>query len=163
MQAQRSSNAYVLDYDNVTFDARQAERKKTRALRQKKRRRVTLFIMLITLSIIFASSILILVRYVAITEATTKTNGLLNQYNSLVASNQQMSIEISKMMDTSKIEEMAITRLGMSRPEKYQIVYINVDKKDYVEFATKDIKTSQNGFLASISKSFGGLLEYLDL
>ena len=59
--------------------------------------------------------------------------------------------ELEKNIDLKKIEEIAVTKLGMQRPEKHQLVYISMKNNDYCEVKEDE---SKGGFLAKIASGF---------
>lgn len=95
-------------------------------------------------------------RYAIITEKTAQIEALKMEYetvNSMVVSGEY---EFEQSIDLKKVEETAIEKLGMQRPEKHQMVYINMNNEDYCEVKGG---TSQ-GFLASLLSGVSRLWEY---
>lgn len=164
MYAQRTSSAYELPYDVKDLKHRQEKHKKHKELQKslKKSNIKKVCICLLNLCVVLVLSGSILLRYVAITEASSKLNKMKREFDGVVAQNQQAKIELSRLQDPKKIEEIATNRLSMSRPEKYQIVYINMDKRDFVEFASNTNQNPKpNNVFASLTKGFTNVLAYL--
>lgn len=95
-------------------------------------------------------------RYAVITEKTAQIENLKKEYetvNSMVVSGEY---EFEKNIDLKKVEETAVTKLGMQRPEKHQMVYISMPNTDYCETQ----KGAASGFFASILSGVSRLMEY---
>ena len=86
----------------------------------------------------------------------TKKEESIHNLNAIIT---EKEMYISGQMDINMIEEMAISRLGMKKPDSSQIIYIDVEKKDGGEILTEDA-TGNGGFSAFINKA-KILLEYL--
>lgn len=65
----------------------------------------------------------------AATDVDTKRNELMQ----LIEANNKKKIEFEQNIDLKKVEELAITKYGMQRPDKNQTIYVNVVQKDYGE------------------------------
>lgn len=67
----------------------------------------------------------------------------------------QKSFELEQSIDLSKIEAEATTRLGMRRPERYQMIYLDVKRDDMTEKTADEVeglgKTVAKGFKQVIS------------
>ncbi len=60
----------------------------------------------------------------------------------------QQEFEINKTIDFDIVENIAITKLGMQRADKSQIVYLDMNNEDYAEIENSE----QNMFSAFIRK-----------
>lgn len=107
--------------------------------------------------VIAVGAFFILYRAVTITAMTNEITKKEKQLSDLQAANQQTSLEIDRSLDLKKIEETATQRLGMRRPEKFQMVYVDLEKVDYVEHTAKsegNLFTKIGGFFRSIAHYF---------
>jgi len=86
---------------------------------------------------IFGACFLVIYRYALITEMNYKLDKSIKSYNSIRDENAQLRVEIDRATDLNRIKEIAQQKLGMQRPDKYQIVYVNVPKNDYTEVVTE--------------------------
>ena len=94
----------------------------------------------------FALSFVIMFRYAVITELNYKIAKVNKTYSEIKNENVRMKVEIDKQMDISKIREAAEKKLGMQKPDKYQIVYVNVPKNDFTKVADAKIESyTSNG------------------
>ena len=78
---------------------------------------------------------------------------------SIEKTNGQLEVNIESSLNLSNIEESAKEKLGMQKLDNGQKVYVNLDKKDYVEVGTQDVEvkeeTNSNWFEKLINKLFG--------
>ncbi len=67
--------------------------------------------------------------------------------------NQYLETQLNKNIDLNRIEDIAKTRLGMSKPKSYQIKYIDVQKASYtVQYNNQEDKST--GFSQIINNFF---------
>ena len=88
---------------------------------------------------------------------------LQKDYNDMVASNKKLQVDIQAMHDTRIVEDIAINKLGMSKPENYQMVYIDLGKENRADVIAKNsAKMEKKGIVAMIGQSFYNVLEYFN-
>ncbi len=79
--------------------------------------------------------------------------------SALQKTNDQLEVSIESSLNLKNVEEVAKEKLGMQKLENEQKVYVNLDKKDYIETSTEDIKISKsentNWFMNILNKIFG--------
>ena len=79
--------------------------------------------------------------------------------SSLQKTNDQLEVSIESSLNFKNVEEVAKEKIGMQKLENDQKVYVNLDKKDYVEASTEDINITNNEntnwFMSLINKIFG--------
>lgn len=90
-----------------------------------------------------------------IMEKNAEVEKLEKRLDTLQAQTVAGQFEIERSMDLNKIENEAITRLGMQRPTKAQTVYVNMGNCDYAETAVGR-PARANVFSAFV----GNVLEY---
>ncbi len=103
-------------------------------LKEKKNQRLNRAIKvkyIILIIIGFTSICFISYRYATITNLNYELNKLTKQYENLKSENSKLKVAIEKNTDLSQIKEIAESKLGMQKPDKYQIVYIKVPKSDF--------------------------------
>ncbi len=101
---------------------------------------------------------LVLYRGLMITDRNSAVEKKQEALAALVTSNEKLQFEIDRSLDLKNVETIARDELGMRRAEKYQTVYLDLEKSDYVEKVAKD----EFSFLNQVGDFFGGLLAYLD-
>lgn len=75
----------------------------------------------------------IMYRSVKINEAFNEVQTLSKMVTSIEKENSQISVNIQNSLNLSNIESIASSTLGMQKLSSKQIVYINLDTKDYTE------------------------------
>lgn len=111
---------------------------------------------------VFAVCLSILFTNALIIEKASTVNDMQNQLNMLTEENNHAKLEIEKNLDLKKIEDIAIGELGMKRPDKYQIVYVNVEQNDYAEVVKADAKPGVSATLGAIGSGIGQFMEYIN-
>ena len=86
----------------------------------------------------------------------SKKEASLENLNAVIV---EKEMQLSGQMDITMIEDAAVQRLGMTKPNSNQYVSIAIDKHDGGEVLTEN-STQNNGFTAFINKA-KILLEYL--
>ena len=164
MYANKSSNAYALELVAQELEAAQKKQLaiKQQRLRKKKAKAKKLVFCMVNLALVFTITLTILFRYVQITELSRENTQAQKEYETLVAKNQNLQMEINSLQDSKTIEEIATSKLNMMRPEKYQIVYIQTPKEDRVELvAQENSEKKSGGFLGAIGTAISNVLAYL--
>ena len=95
--------------------------------------------------IIFAACFVIIFRYVAITELSYKIDSLDKKYAEIQNEDTRLKVQINEQTDLQKIKDIAETKLGMIKPDKSQIVCVNVPRSDFTRVAdTNEAQTQAN-------------------
>jgi len=113
----------------------------------KKNYRFEKIIITITLATVLAFSILLLTRFMAITEAKHRVNSLQNQIVRLEVEKEKLRVEVEKVSRSGWIESEAISRLDMVYPSQDQMIYININPTKVEMLASEINKTKGNNFI----------------
>ncbi|MDI9475268.1 MAG: cell division protein FtsL [Natronincolaceae bacterium] len=119
------------------------KRSKTHRKKQKSYRFEKIAILAVV-SIVFACSILILTRFMAITEARYDITGLEKQFERLEVEKTRLRIELEKVSKSGWIESEAETRLQMNYPTAEQTICINVDPAKVAMLTSKINNSNYN-------------------
>ena len=92
---------------------------------------VNLKAVILCVALAFIVCFVLLYRYAYITESTYKLNDIKKEYDSIRNTNYKLTVEIEENTDLNKIKEIAENDLGMHKPDKYQIVSVEVPKVSY--------------------------------
>lgn len=84
---------------------------------------------------VFAACFVVIYRYALITELSYNIDKANKAYTQIKNADTTLKIAIDQEMDLNKIREIAETKLGMKKPDRYQIVCVNVPKSDFTEVA----------------------------
>ncbi len=87
----------------------------------------------------------VLYRYSELAELNYQMGQLTNQYEKLKDENRRLNVEIETSINLPRVEALAKEKLGMHKPEQYQIVLVSVPKNDYSVVVNQDyIDTKSN-------------------
>lgn len=137
------SSAYK--YEEEYYIPQKKTKKVVRRVRVKKKKKTGIKGVILPVAAIGLAFALLLSNSM-ILEKNAKIEELKEQLDTIHAQTVAGQFEIERNMDLKKIENEAISRLGMQRPTKAQTVYINMGNCDYAEAAEK--KESVNIFSA---------------
>jgi hypothetical protein len=153
-----------LAYDNYAYDydyirEKQTNRTERRARQEraaeptakrsignkpKKVKKISFAAKLVSIAVVAASAIFMIVQFVEVKETLSKLNDMQDQYAFEQSVTSQKSFELEQSVDLSKIEQEAENRLGMQRPDRHQIVYIDVPQNDVTEQTAGDVEGVKN-------------------
>ena len=106
--------------------------------RYKNNRKVKLRLIVSILAVLVAG-LTVMYRFTAITQLSYDINQSEKVYNELRNKNSILKVKVETETNLTSIKEIAETRLGMQKPDKSQIVYIQVPRNDYtVVMKTQD-------------------------
>lgn len=166
MRYYNGTSAYKLDEQDyrVSTDVREniEQRKQTRI--DKRAKFIKSLKTAVTLVCAFGVCIGILFANAVIIEKSSTVNAMQTELNAITEENTQLKLDIEKNTDLKKIEEIAVNELGMKRPDKYQIVYVNVEQSDYAEVANGESDEEHGGVSAAIDAVGSGvekIVEYI--
>lgn len=116
-----------------------------------------------TMMAVFGITIGFLCTNAVIIEKSTEVNDKKQQLTEITEANNQIVLDIERNLDLKKIEDIAINELGMKHPDKYQIVYVNVEQNDYAEISGKEKKPekAQTRMVAMENKA-EKIIEYIN-
>lgn len=79
-------------------------------------------------------------RNVAVYEKRNEAMILQKDLNELKEYSSQKAFELEQSVDLDEIERWAREEMNMTRPEKYQIVYVNIKQDDVTEVKAQDVE-----------------------
>ncbi|MBU5677289.1 cell division protein FtsL [Alkaliphilus sp. MSJ-5] len=157
----RKESAYI--HEQVE-EKQQSKTRKSKKL--KKNYKFEKFVIAIALATVFAFSILLLTRFMAITEVKHRVNSLQNQIEKLEIEKEKLRVEVEKVSKSGWIESEAKTRLGMDYPSSDQMIYININPTK-VTMLTSEINKAKDGNFdqqeenKNLSSFFSRLVSYI--
>ncbi|OUQ59926.1 hypothetical protein B5E58_02225 [Tyzzerella sp. An114] len=113
------------------------QKKRERLLKEKEaraeriRNRIISFKFAVAVVFVFGCCILTMSSYARVVEKREQINNLKSELSVLQSENNALSAEIAEQTNLEVIEKEAIERLGMSKPQQYQTVYIDVPEQGY--------------------------------
>lgn len=151
---------YYTNEDDNTKKERilQAKREKAERLRD----RVISFKFAVAVAFVFSCCILIMSSYAKVVEKRQQISVLKSELSIIQSENNALSAEIAEQVNLDVIEKEAVERLGMAKPQQYQIIYIDVPEQSYtVQYSNNESEGSESkGF--SISNLFSKALSIFE-
>ena len=92
----------------------------------------------------FAMLFTISYRNSLINENYNKKENIKSQVSAMQKENEQLKVSIENSLNLSTIEKAAEEKLGMRKLDNSQKVYVDLQKKDYIEPATEEIIIEEN-------------------
>jgi cell division protein FtsL len=108
---------------------------------------------------IFSLCALTMFKYAQISQLSYDNNKLNKQYIEIQNDNQLLSIEIQNAKSLKNIREVAENNLHMHKPNKSQIIYVEVPKEDVTKTANKE----KSKLVTFIGDAKAGLKELLSI
>lgn len=134
------------------------ENKVLKAKRKQKNNNRAKFNVILSILVVFSIIFLVIYRYALITELNYNIDKSVKSYNEIKNENSILKVDIEKDTDLSKIRQIAEEKLGMHKPDKFQVIYVNVPKIDYSIVSLKyDYSGNNTNLFGLISDKFGKL------
>ena len=140
--------AYELqpDYSPYRFREAEEERRKEEARQEKaeaRESRVSSIKMIGVALVLFVGCLAFMGMHVLVDNAEVSLRRQKAELESLKSSNAILEAELTEQLDMDYIRTEATERLGMSEPQSYQVVYIDVPKQSYtVQHNADDVAES---------------------
>ena len=116
---------------------------------------------ILSIFLIFGLCAVIMFKFAQISQMNYDNSKLEKQYEQLRNENARLSLDILEAMDLTKIRDIAENDLKMHKPEKSQIVYINVPREDKIILANKEETTLQK-LLSTVKDAYNKVLSMLN-
>lgn len=108
---------------------------------------------------VFCLCALTMFKYAQISQLSYENNKINKQYEEIQNNNQLLSIEIQNAKSLKNIREVAENNLHMHKPNKSQIIYVEVPKEDVTKTANKE----KSKILTIIEDTKSSFKEFLNL
>lgn len=117
---------------------------------------------LCAIGFVILTMVLMLYHQVQLTEVTGEINSLTSELDELQGENARLRSELEATMSLSVIGERAEEELGMSRRDKYQTIYINMETEDHAQIAGEEDGVSLSKRIVSgVKGAIASIQEYL--
>lgn len=113
--------------------------------------------------IVAAAAVFMIVQYVTVNETHSALNAAISEYEFEESVTAQKSFELEQSIDLSKIETEATSRLGMRRPEKHQVVYVDVKKSDTTVKTADEVEGFSNRFAGFMKSIKGHIIDFFSI
>jgi hypothetical protein len=131
-------------------------------INQKKQRRKTKNGILLKVSVLLALGLIIGVRFASITEINYRNQSLQKQLDTVNAEVQRRQVELDMSMSLTELASVAENRLGMQKPQQYQIRYVDVERIDQTELANVEL-TRTDEDESWIDQVYNAVLRFLGI
>lgn len=138
-------------------DTERKNREKERA--QMIARKVTIFRILYIVTLAF-SAMFMISKFVAVYDTEQEIKTLKKNLEQKQSYTSQKIFEMEQSVDLTEVEKIASTELGMQRPEKHQIIYVDVKTNDVTEVTASDVEGIKNrsaGFFDKLKENIIGI------
>lgn len=102
-------------------------------------------------------------EFVAVNETKQQVAVVEKQLASAEALTAQKMFELERSVDLSEIEEEATTRLGMKRPDKYQIIYLNVKQDNVTEKTSLEVEGLPSRIATGLKNIGSNIVEFFSI
>lgn len=146
--------AYKYDYtEEKTKQNTKVKKQNTAPGKQRKKaKKLSYASKIASVLVVAASAVFMIAQYVTVNETQSALSSAVSDYEFEESVTAQKSFELEQSIDLSKVETEATSRLGMQRPEKHQIVYVDVKKSDTTVKTAKEVEGFSSR-LAGFAKS----------
>lgn len=83
-------------------------------------------------------------KFVTVHETQQQIAKLQSNLTELESNTGQQIFDLEQSVDLTELEQEAVNRLGMQRPEKYQTIYVNVKRDDMTETTVGEVEGFNN-------------------
>ena len=126
-----SNVAYKLETVEYPHQYVVKKKKKRRVLNEKRILTVQKLKLILSVGVIFVGCITTMVVYAQISQQRVNLSNLKNELLLLQEENNSIKADIADTINLDYVAKEAKERLGMSEPQPYQIIYIDVPKQSY--------------------------------
>jgi len=153
-----SSSAYAYAHDPVyEEEALLVDKKEEKRIERAQtiERRLHRFKLSVAVMLVFIGTASVMISHASMLEQRVNNRRLNSQVLQLQNENIALDAELSDQVDLSYIQAEAVGRLGMSEPQEYQVVYIDVPKQSYtIQYDVAEQSEESTFFLESIVSLF---------
>lgn len=118
---------------------------------------------IIAIAVLAVAAISMIVQFVEVKDTYSNLIEKREQYAFEQAVTSQKSYELEQSIDLSKIESEAVNRLGMKRPDRHQIVYIDVPKDDVTEKTALEVEGLGNRLSEGFKSVVSHIIEFFSI
>lgn len=109
------------------------------------------------------SAVFMIIQYVTVTETTSELASVVKTYAFEESVTAQKAFELEQSVDLSKIENEATSRLGMRRPQKHQVVYLDVKQSDTTVKTAGEIEGFSNRVLTLVKNIKSNIVGFFSI
>lgn len=141
--------AYKLDYEEQKIK-KPLRTTKTQQVKKQAAKKVNLAVLLFYMVIIGAMAFCLIGREVKLYAKSSELSAMESELTNLQAKSKQIMMEAEAVLDFNAIEQTAMEEYNMKRPETHQVVYVDMQKDDYIEGGKNNEETGVQKVLGII-------------
>ena len=151
-----------MEYGNLAYKLEpevEVEEKKVKKVQKAPKQKLNLRVIFFAVLISFAAYFMIS-KQVAVFETEKEISALQKKLDGLESKSIQKNFELEQSVDLETVEEVAMTRLNMQRPDQNQKVYLNITGEDSTEITSKDnenAKSKVSKYADNVKKNIAGI------
>lgn len=149
------------------YDYREKEEKNEQVNKKKKvsskRNEISYFAKLAAILVTSLSALFMIVQFIEVNEVQSALGDIRSEYEFESALTSQKAFELEQSIDLSKIEQEATARLGMHRPERHQIVYIDVKNSDMTVKTADEVEGIGNRISDMFDTLMGNIVSFFSI
>ena len=156
--------AYKHDYSSAEAEPN-TKAKQNRAKRPKRQavKGLSFPARIACVAVVSASAVFMVSQFIKVNESQTALSTAQENYLFEESVTAQKAFELEQSIDLSKIEKEATTRLGMQRPEKHQIVYVDIKRDDTTDMTADKVEGFGNRLASGIKAFFGNIVDFFSI
>ena len=156
--------AYKRDYTKEDREQQKRSVKKPSPIKHKKKaQRLSYAEKIAAVLVVAASAVFMIVQYVSVNDTESALNAAITDYRFEESVTAQKAFELEESIDLSKIETEATSRLGMHRPEKHQIVYLDVKRDDMTVKTAGEVEGFSNRLTGFINNVKNHIIDFFSI
>ena len=157
--------AYKYDYTKEYKEEQQKQTPKrtNTSKRRKKAHALSYAGKIASVLVVAVSAVFMIVQYVTVNETQSALNAAISDYKFEESVTAQKAFELEESIDLSKIEAEATSRLGMHRPEKHQIVYLDVQRSDITTKTASEVEGFSNRFIGFVTSVKNHIVDFFSI
>ncbi len=128
------------EWEDDRFDEQVKEKRKEITADRKKQTVKTRAVFVTYVLAVILAAIFMIGKNVAVYEGELKVEELSESLAAVESYTSQKRFELEEHIDLTEVEEIATTKLGMQRPGKNQIVYVDIKQDDVCELTSKEVE-----------------------
>lgn len=156
--------AYKYDYREEQERKTQVNKKKKVHSKTKKRKNeISYLAKFASVVIVSLSALFMIVQFIEVNEVQTMLADVRSEYEFEESLTSQKAFELEQSIDLSKIEQEATARLGMHRPERHQIVYLDVKQSDMTVKTANEVEGFGNRISDMFNTVIGNIVDFFSI
>ncbi len=155
--------AYKYDYTKEDRQEQQKRQKPAVKRAKKKAQSLSYLSKVCSVLVVAVSAVFMITQYVTVHETQSALNAAITDYQFEQSVTSQKAFELEESIDLSKIEAEATSRLGMHRPEKHQIVYLDVQRSDITTKTANEVEGFANRFQDFVKSVKNHIIDFFSI